>query len=487
MSNHGGFHRLFEARAAEEPERTAVIDGARQISYGELNLQANRLTQRLLALGAGPEVCIGVWIDASAQSVVALLGILKSGSAYVPLDPRYPAARLRFICSETRLRLAVAEGAHATRLRDAGIEIVLPDDTDQWPSTNPRSELSQRNLAYVMFTSGSTGSPKGVAIEHGGTTSLMHWAREEFGDALTCVLASSSISFDMSVFEIFAPLSHGGTIAVAESVLDLRRLGASVPLTLISTVPSALAELVELAWMPPSLRNVVAAGEPLRRDHVRRLFAKTNVERLWNLYGVSEDTTYTTAAIIRRGDEENPVSIGRPIRDREIYVLDEDLEPTPNGEAGELFIGGVGLARGYVGRAELTAARFLPNPFSTVPGARMYRTGDLVRVATGGALEYLGRTDLQLKLRGYRIETGEIEAVLCDEPDVRASAVVLRENGGDRHLAAYVVPARPEISVAALRSKLQERLAPWMVPAVIKLIDALPLTANGKVDRNALR
>ncbi|HEX3530991.1 MAG TPA: condensation domain-containing protein, partial [Thermoanaerobaculia bacterium] len=347
------------------------------------------------------------------------------------------------------------------------------------------------SLAYLIYTSGSTGRPKAVAIQHGAAVALVRWAAEAFTAAeLDGVLASTSICFDLSVFELFVPLSLGGRVILAENALELPLLAAAGEVRMINTVPSAMGELVRLGAIPPSVRTVGLAGEPLQRDLVQRIYATApGVERVLNLYGPSETTTYSTWEAMDpegRGDAAPP-AIGRPITGTRAHVLDGALAPVPIGVPGELFLSGAGLARGYLGRPALTAERWLPDPFAVAAGGRLYRTGDRVRRRPDGRLDLLGRADTQVKIRGFRIEPGEIEAALTALPAVAQAAVVAGDEGGDRRLVAWVVARQAEsLSVATLRTALRERLPDFMIPAVFAFVEELPRTANGKVDRGAL-
>ena len=462
----GCLHELFEAQAARTPEATALLVNEERWTYDELNRRANRLAHRLRQLGAGPEQRVGVLMGRSGEMIAALLGVLKAGAAYVPLDPAYPEDWRAFVTEDAEVTLLLTE----------------EDDDAGEPEENPEPLASPSNLAYVMYTSGSTGRPKGVAIEHRAPVERMLWARAAFpAEALAGVLAATSICFDLSVFEIFAPLSWGGTVILANNALALPSLPARGEVTLINTVPSAMVELAA-GELPPALRTVSLAGEPLPPQLADRIYSHPQVERVWNLYGPTEDATYSTGTRVERGAAR--VSIGRPLPGTRAYVLDARFQPVPGGVPGELFLAGAGGARGYLGRPDLTAERFLPDPFGTVPGGRLYRTGDLARWLASGELEHLGRQDHQVKVRGFRIELGEIEAVLAALPGVREAVVVARENpAGDRRLVAYVVG---DVAAETLLQALRERLPDYMVPSALVILPALPLTPSGKVDRKAL-
>jgi amino acid adenylation domain-containing protein len=423
----------------------------------------------LRALGIGPETRVAVCLERASELLPALLGVLKAGGAYVPLDPAYPAERLRYMAEDSQAALVLS--------REEMAKLTGPE-------TDPEPWAQPGNLAYVIYTSGSTGRPKGVAIEHRSASALAHWSREVFtAGELAGVLASTSVCFDLSVFELFVPLAWGGTVLLAQDVLELPRLPAAGEVRLINTVPSAMMELARQGAIPPSARTVNLAGEPLARALVDRLHEQ-GAGRVINLYGPSEDTTYSTIAIPARGDSRPP-SIGRAISGTRTYLLDRSLNPVPVGIPGELLLGGAGLARGYLGRPELTAAAFLPDPFADEPGSRLYRTGDLARYRPDGEIDFLGRIDHQVKVRGFRIELGEIEAALLRHPEVREAAVLVREDRpGDKRIVAFVVGHPPELT--ELRTFLSSQLPAYMVPSVVASLEALPLTASGKIDRRAL-
>jgi len=466
-------HQSFEEQAARAPQAESLVAGTSRVTYDELNRRANQLAHHLRGLGVGPEVRVGVRMGRTPDLVVSLLAVLKAGGAYVPLDPAYPRERLE------RMQ------------EDSGAAVVLGPKID-WDAvgrlkdSNPPPTALPGNLAYLIYTSGSTGRPKAVAIEHHSASALVQWARGVFApDELSGVLASTSVAFDLSVFELFVPLSSGGRVILAENALEFPRLPAASEVTLVNTVPSAMAELVRGGGLPPSVRTVNLAGEPIPPALVDAVYGIPGIERLYNLYGPSEDTTYSTFTRLqgRRG-----VTIGRPIDGTRAYVLDAGFEPVPAGLPGELYLGGAGLARGYLDRPELTAERFLPDPFSSEPGARLYRTGDLARWRPGGDLDFLGRTDHQVKVRGFRIELGEIEVTLARLPGVR-EAVVLALDDADlgRRLVAFVVSETgEELPPTELRDELRRTLPEHMVPSVFLHLKTLPLSPNGKIDRKAL-
>jgi amino acid adenylation domain-containing protein len=493
-------HQLFEAQAEQTPEAVAVVFGEDRLTYRELNRRANQLAHHLQKLGVGPEVPVGICIERSMELAVGLLAILKAGGAYVPLDPSYPQERLAFMLEDTKAPVLLAPQPWVEGRSALPPELVCLDTTSEAIARereeNPVSHVTAKNLAYIIYTSGSTGRPKGVAIEHHSTVTLLEWARELFpAEQRAGVLASTSICFDLSVFELFVPLCWGGKAILAENALHLPALPAARDVTLVNTVPSALAELLRIGGIPTAVQVVNLAGEPLQNLLAQEIYQHETVQQVFNLYGPSEDTTYSTFALVQRG-ASTPPAIGRPVANTQIYLLDVQHQPVPVGVPGELYIGGNGLARGYFNRPELSAEKFIPNPFSDKRGARLYATGDLARYLPDGNVEFLGRLDHQVKIRGFRIELGEIEAVLSQHPAVRETVVLARQDiPGDKRLVAYVVlnQARQnggtetgENGPKELRNFLRGKLPDYMVPAAFVLLDALPLTPNGKVDRRAL-
>jgi amino acid adenylation domain-containing protein len=484
---------MVEKQAAQTPNAIAVRDAEEELTYAQLVRQMTQLARYLRELEAGPEIRIALCLKRSARMVTALLGILKSGAAYIPLDPDYPVERLRYMLQDAEASILLTEESLLGQLPSHRGATVLLDR--QWAEIMERSAnvLPQaalpENLAYVIYTSGSTGLPKGVAICHGSAVTLLHWAQAVFSrQELAGVLAATSICFDLSVFEIFVPLSQGGGVLMADNALQLAAMKDSNRVTLINTVPSAMRELLRMEAVPQSVLAVNLAGEALAPVLVREIYAATTASRVFNLYGPTEDTTYSTYALLGR-DERSPASpIGRPISNTQAYVLDGQMEPVPIGVAGELYLGGEGLARGYLNRPELTAERFVPDRFGVTPGSRLYRTGDLVRYLRDGRMEFLGRLDHQVKIRGFRIELGEIESTLSQQPGVQAAvALAHEEKPGERRLVAYVAAGKNNaISEADLRHGLRQKLPEYMVPAQFMVLDQLPLTPNGKVDRKRL-
>lgn len=490
-------HQLFEAQAARTPEAIALVDGERRLTYAELNARANQLAHFLRKLGLGPDLLAGLCLHRSAEMVIGMLGIQKAGGAYVPLDPAYPADRLSYTLQDAKAPVLLTE----YRLLHDG-PAVLPQpssekaqvvclDTD-WAkiaiesTENPVTGVQPRNLAYVLYTSGSTGRPKGVAIEHRSAVAFAHWAKEVYSpEDFAGVLFATSICFDLSIFESFVNLAWGGKVILAENALDLPNLPAKQEVTLINTVPSAMAELVRMDAIPPSVRTVNLAGEPLAVQLVDQIYRRPHIKFVYDLYGPTEDTTYSTFTLRKPG---KPATIGRPLVNKQVFILDPHGQPVPIGVAGELHVAGPGLARGYLNRPELTAEKFIPNRLSTEPGARMYRTGDLARFRANGEIEYLGRIDFQVKIRGFRIELGEIETVLRQHPNLRDVVVVAHQTPtGEKRLVAYLVANQsPAPDLTELRNFIKQKLPDYMVPAAFMFLEALPLTPNGKVDRKAL-
>ncbi len=489
---------LFAAAARRRPLAPALLWGEETLTYGELDRLSGGLARRLRRLGVGPEIRVGVALERSPALVLFILAVLRAGGAYVPLDPALPEERLAFLLADSGVALVLAGSAERERLGSLAPGALVLDGLAGWPAPDPASEPDApplpapdpAHLAYLLYTSGSTGRPKGVGVEHRSVAALAAWARETFSAAeLDGVLAATAIGFDLSVFEILVPLALGGRVVLAPSVLDLPRLPAVEEVRLVNTVPSAMVELAA-AGLPPGVLTVNLAGEPLRGALARQVYAASRAGRVLNLYGPTEDTVYSTAFAVGRDDVGEP-AIGRPLPGGRAWVLGAGLSPLPGGVPGELCLAGAGLARGYLGRADLTAAAFVPDPFAAQrgePGARLYRTGDRARHRPDGNLEHLGRLDQQVKIRGHRVEPGEVEARLDRHPAVRRSAVVARVAGaGDRRLVAYLVPAGEAAPEAAeLLAFLARELPAPMLPAAFVWLPALPLTRNGKLDRSAL-
>ncbi|MCF5710727.1 amino acid adenylation domain-containing protein, partial [Pseudomonas syringae] len=481
-------HGLFEAQVQRTPAAVALVHGAAELTYSELNERANRLAHHLREQGVVPDSRVAICVERGADMVVGLLAILKAGGGYVPLDPAYPPERIAYMLHDSAPAVVLAQDVTLDLVAASGVSVVNLDQLS-WQGesvSNPdNSELTSAHLAYVIYTSGSTGLPKGVMIEHRNTVNFLTWAQASFAPSvLAKTLFSTSLNFDLAVYECFAPLISGGCIDVVTNVLALNEGEHDV--TLINTVPSALKALLESGGLGQGVHTVNVAGEALKRSLVESLFEQTQVQRLCNLYGPSETTTYSSWVAM---DRENGFAahIGKPVANTQFYLLDEQGQPVPLGVPGEIYIGGAGVARGYLNRDDLTAERFLNDPFSTAANARMYRTGDLGRWLADGNIEYLGRNDDQVKIRGFRIELGEIEAKLAQHASVQEAVVMAREDvPGDKRLVAYFTAYDSKVEIESLRSHLQGQLPDYMIPAAYVHLEKLPLTPNGKLDRKAL-
>ena len=519
-------HQVFSAQAARTPLAIAVVSDAGFLTYAELELRSNRLAGYLGALGVGPGAAVGVAFDRSLHLPVALLGILKAGAAYVPLDPGYPYERLAFMCADAAVSVVLTAGSPADCLRRGGLRTIdLLDDAaaieavgdavaikavcdaaaiemvgdagDALASETavdraPVRDEGADSLAYITYTSGSTGRPKGVAIEHRGVVRLVRGA-DYFavapGDAF---LQFAPLAFDASTFDIWAPLLNGARLAVPRpGLLSMDELAASIDrfgVTTLFLTTSIFERLVDTpSARPRSLRRLFTGGEVASVAHMRRFRAAFPDCSLVAVYGPTENTTFSTWCEIDALEPNESVPIGRPIANSSAYVLDESLRPVPVGTVGELCVGGDGVARGYLNASEASAERFVPDPFAGETGARLYRTGDRARYRADGLLEFLGRSDDQVKVRGFRIELGEVETALRTHPGVATAAVVLAQRDSGKTLVAYVVAAPgARTGERALREHLAEKLPPYMLPARIELLETLPVQANGKVDRQAL-
>jgi amino acid adenylation domain-containing protein/FkbH-like protein len=477
--------QLFQEQVARTPAAEALVCGAKRFTYRELSERAARMAKELRTLGVGNQSLVGICLERSEDMVAGILGTLQAGGAYVPLDPAYPKARLAFIAQDGDLRVILTRRKLRELLPVTETPLLcvedLPSNEDQ-PAPEPLSSPS--DLAYVLYTSGSTGQPKGVALENRSAVAFVFWAKEVFKpDELSGVLAATSICFDLSVFELFVPLACGGKVILADNALALPELPAANEVTLINTVPSAIRELLRIKGVPASVQVVNLAGEPLGTPLVEQIYRETAVKKVYDLYGPTETTTYSTFTLRQAGE---PPTIGRPLANEQIYILDKQMHPAPVGIPGDLYIGGAGLARGYLNRPEMTAERFLANPFQEE--TRIYKTGDIARWRDDGNLVFMGRSDHQVKIRGFRIELGEIESSLKSHPAVADTIVIAREDRpGEKRLVAYVV-VRQEKSVASdeLRRTIKEKLPEFMTPSSFVFLPKLPLTPNGKVDRQAL-
>ncbi len=493
-------HGLFALQAQRSPAAPAVTFEGRTLSYRDLDLLSGRLASRLLHLGVGPDTAVGVLMERSVEMVVGLLGILRTGGAYLPLDPDYPAERLGWMIADARVPVLLAQERLLPALPPTEARVLcLETGWEGQGEPEVRSEASDQNLAYVLYTSGSTGRPKGAMVPHRGIVNRLLWMQEAYGlTAADRVLQKTPFSFDVSVWELFWPLLTGAHLVVARpgghrDPAYLSDLIERERVTVMHFVPSMLQAFLEEPDLSgcASLRLVAASGEALTPE-LRRRFRERLAARLQNLYGPTEASVDVTSWSCDEEARGGIVPIGRPVANTRIHLLDRSWQPAPTGVPSELCIGGVQLARGYWSRPDLTAERFVPDPWSEAAGGRLYRTGDLARHLPDGAVEYLGRIDFQVKVRGFRIELGEIESVLASHPGLREVVVVARrEADGDSRLVAYVVakdePApAPAPEVAGLRAFLAERLPDYMVPSAWVELAALPLTPSGKVDRRAL-
>jgi len=493
-------HQIVEAQVKRTPDAIAVVFENKQLTYRQLNQQANQLAHHLRDLGVKPEVLVGICLERSLEMIVGILGILKAGGAYVPLDPAYPVERLAFILSDTQAGVILTQEQLLESLPLHGVQVCLDSDWEviaQKSQENLVDGATASNLVYAIYTSGSTGQPKGVMISHRGICNQLGWRQATFPlTEVDRVLLTISFSFDPSVWQIFWPLSFGAQLFIArpgghQDSTYLVKLIDTQQITVIALVPSMLRLLLEEKELDACncLRHITCGGESLPVELLERFFARLNLDNvLHNAYGPTEASIDASFWTCKRGTDRGIAPIGRPITNTQIYILDFDLQPVLGGEPGELHIGGIGLARGYLNRPDLTANKFIPNPFSREPSQRLYKTGDLARYLPDGNIEFLGRIDHQVKLRGFRIELEEIEAALSQHPSIQQSVVMVREDiPGEKRLVAYVVLNQKQTpTIDELRHLLKQHLPDYMVPSAFILLDALKLTPNGKVDRLAL-
>jgi len=487
-------HQLFEAQAKRTPDAVAVVYEDEQLTYHELNHRANQLARYLQTQGVGPEILVGLCVERSLEMIIGLLGILKAGGAYVPLDPAYPTERLAFMLKDTQASLLLTQHRLVKDPLETDTAVTCLDTDwktiDKEPTRNLDTKMGPDNLAYVIHTSGSTGQPKGVQIHHRGLTNFLSSMHHRPGlTGQDTLLAITTLSFDIAALELYLPLIVGARVVVVSREVasdgnmlleTLTNSGATV----IQATPATWRLLIEAGWKGSPQLKILCGGEPLPQELANQLLERGNT--LWNLYGPTETTIWSTIKQIQ--PEQEKISIGRPIANTQIYILDAYLQSVPIGVPGELHIGGDGLARGYFNQLELTEEKFIPNPFSSNPKSRLYRTGDLARYLAQGNIEHLGRIDYQVKIRGFRIELGEVETVLDQHPMVQASVVVSRKDRtGDKRLVTYIVSKQGEApTVSNLRDFLKKKLPDYMLPSNFVMLDSLPLTPNGKVDRKAL-
>jgi amino acid adenylation domain-containing protein len=488
-------HALIEEQAERAPGDVAVVFEDNALTYAQLNREANRLAWRLRENGVGPGMYVGICVERSLEMIVGVLGILKAGAAYVPMDPGYPAERLEYFAADTRMSVVVADSKSVAGLNLGQVKILNVELASQESGIPTSRDLNlplgagATDLAYVIYTSGSTGKPKGVQITHRAVVNFLYSMRYAPGMHKTDVLLSvTTLSFDIAGLELFLPLIAGARVVIVsrEKALDgteLMKLLEESRATLMQATPSTWRMLLDAGWKGDPDFKALCGGEPLPVKLAEQLLLR-GID-LWNMYGPTETTIWSSLKCIDRADQ---ISIGRPIANTQMYVLNAALEPMPIGVAGELYIGGDGVARGYLNRPELVAERFIPNPFTAEPGARMYKTGDVARFLSDGEIQCLGRSDHQVKIRGHRIELGEIETVLGRHPAIGENAVVATDDpSGTKRLVAYLVP-KPGQSpkVSDLRGYVEKSLPEYMVPSLFVFLDAFPLTPNGKIDRKAL-
>ena len=479
-------HDRFEQQVERTPDAIAVTSDGVSLTYAELNGRANAVAERLIAMGAGPDVLVALCMERSVSMLVGLLGILKAGAAYLPVDLRYPAERVAFILEDAQVSLLISQRSLEGTLPKHQAQVLFLDDVTECRTENPGSRATLDHLAYVIYTSGSTGKPKGVEILHRGVTNVLHSFQEllHFGPD-DVLLATTTLSFDIHVLELFAPIQAGSRLVIAtdEQAQDPAALIALLETsgaTIYQATPVRYRMLLDAGWQGIPTLQLLCGGEKMSRELADQLLARCAT--LWNVYGPTETTVWSSAARIEADGQ--PITIGRPLANTTFYILGKNMKPTPVGAPGELYIGGDGVARGYRKRPEFTQERFVANPFGE---GRIYKTGDRARYRADGRVELLGRDDDQVKVRGFRIELGEIEHALQSIPDVLQAAVVVRNDGDDQSIIAYLVPV-PGVPLppAELRGALLQTLPEYMIPSAFVLIEAMPTTPNGKLDRKAL-
>lgn len=481
-------HEMFEDQSRRTPDATALIVGNERVTYAELNRRVNQLAHHLRAMGVGPESRVGICLARTSHLIVAILGVLKSGGAYVPLDPEYPAQRLAFMLEDSKAAVLVTQESLIESLKFDGKAVCIERDSAaiaRQPVDDPPRVSKPNHLAYVIYTSGSTGRPKGVAIEHRAPASLVRWAKGYFSDReMRAMLGVASVCFDLSVFEIFLSLTRGGALIFATGALQLADCPAADEATFAFLVPSVFAEMLHANMVPRNLIGIGLGGEAVPEALARRAHELPGVEAVYNLYGPTEDTVISVGHRIGR-DETGPPPIGKSIGGGRAYVLNADQQPVPIGALGELYLGGIKVARGYLDRPRLTAERFVTDPFGP-PGSRLYRTGDLCRFRHDGNIQFISRIDHQIKIRGFRVELGEVESVLSQHSSVKQCCAATDGEGADRRLIAYLTTKNGQPTVHELRRHMAALVPAHMIPSSFVYLETMPLNASGKVDRAAI-
>jgi amino acid adenylation domain-containing protein/thioester reductase-like protein len=500
VQSHNLIHRLLENQALKNPEAVAITFQDQQLTYQELNQKSNQVAHYLVTLGVKPETFVGVCVERSLEMMIILLGVLKAGGAYVPLDPSYPSDRIAFMIEDSALPILITEQAQLANLPQHSAHVVVMEsdweEIERHSLEQVISSVTTDNLAYTIYTSGSTGKPKGVQVMHRSAVNLYKSMSQSPGlTAQDTLVAISSICFDMSVLELFLPLSVGARIAllsreVAADGVRLAQEMTAAGVTMMQATPATWRLLLATGWQGNSQLKILCGGEAMSVSLAEQLLSRC--DSLWNMYGPTETTVWSTLYQIKSSNDA--VFVGHPIANTQIYLIDQKcrrkgdvLKQIVVGQSGEIYIGGDGLARGYLNRLEMTEDRFVPDPFSNIPSARLYKTGDLARMLPDGNMQFIGRADNQVKIRGYRVELGDIEAAINKHPEVKEAVVITREdNMGEKRLVAYVIFSNSLDLLSALRVYLKEQLPEYMVPASFVVMDSFPLTPNGKVDRRAL-
>ncbi|MEA5577739.1 amino acid adenylation domain-containing protein [Anabaena sp. UHCC 0451] len=486
-------HQLFEEQVQKTPEAVAVVFENQQLTYRELNTRANQLAHYLQKLGVEKEVLVGICVERSLEMVIGLLSILKAGGAYVPLDPAYPKERLAFMVEDSEISVLLTQENLLKALPPKSAQVICLDSdwkniaTHQQNSVN--NNIYPNNLSYIIYTSGSTGKPKGVQIAHRNVINFFTAMQEKLQlTNIDNLLSVTTLSFDIAVLEIFLPLTTGAKLILVsrETATDgtqlLQKLNNSA-VTLMQATPATWRMLLDAGWEGNSQLKILCGGEALSQNLASQLCQKA--ASVWNLYGPTETTIWSTIHQVDKSEAFVP--IGRPIANTQIYILDKYLQPVPIGVPGELYIGGTGLAQGYFHQPELTQEKFIPDPFTSDSKSRIYKTSDLARYLPNGDIEYLGRIDHQFKLRGFRIETGEIETTINQHQEIRETVVIVREDKqDDKRLVAYFIPQSTDVSVLEIQNFLKSKLPDYMIPSAFVVLEEFPLTPNGKIDRHAL-